>query len=167
LEETDFKVTPEYVEIDWCEGYAVSWRSWYGFEDCLKHPVVRSFFPLHLNRILEDWLEEGEEMQMIEWIDEDKWEWLNVKKDYAEIFQALYPHDIKVYDEFLSIGVGGRIRGEIRKHDFYELERKKSLYPVFKVLARRGYWNSEGLTITTRRDQFYENIGFDFTLPFK
>jgi hypothetical protein len=115
---------------------------------------------------MEEWLEEDEEMQMIEWIDSDRWEWLNVKKDFAEIFQALYPYDIKVYDEFLNIGVGGRIRGEIRKHDFDELERMKSLYPVFKVLARRGYWNSEGLIITTRRDQFYENIGFDFSQPF-
>lgn len=166
LVESEFKVTPEYVETDWCEGYAISWRSWYGFEDCLKHPAVRSFFPLHLSRIMEGWLEEDEEMQMIEWIDSDKWEWLNVKKDYAEIFQALYPYDIKVYNEFLNIGVGGGKRVEIRKNDFDELERMKSLYPVFKVLARRGYWNNEGLIITILRNQFYERIGFDFSQPF-
>ena len=164
LVEIEFKVTPEYIETDWCEGYAISWRSWYGFEDCLKYPAVRSFFPLHLSRIMEEWLEEGEEIPMIEWINDDKWEWLNVKKDYNEIFHAQYPHDIRVHGEYLSIGGGCNI--EIRKYGFDELERMKNLYSVFRVLARRGYWNCSDLIIPTRRNQFYLMIGFDFSQPF-
>ena len=167
LVEIEFKATPEYVETDWCEGYAISWRSWYGFEDCLKYPAVRSFFPLHLNRILEDWLEEDEEMQMIEWIDKDKWEWLNVKKDYAEIFHAIYPHEVQLYSESISIGSSRRrLQQEIRKYGFDELEEREELYSVFRILARRGYWNCSDLIVDTRRNQFYEKIGFNFALPF-
>ena len=54
LVEDEFKVTPEYVETDWCEGYAISWRSWYGFGDCLRYLSMRSFFPLRLKRIIDD-----------------------------------------------------------------------------------------------------------------
>ena len=116
LVEDEFKVTPEYVETDWCEGYAISWRSWYGFEDCLRYPSMRSFFPLRLKRIIDDWLDEDEDMQVIEWIDEERWEWLDVVKDYAEIFHASYPHDIRVYSEFITIGEGYRgRRQEIRQ----------------------------------------------------
>ena len=168
LIEEEFKVTPEYVVTDCFEGYAISWRSWYGFEDCLRYPSMRSFFPLRLKRIIDDWLDEDEDMQVIEWIDKERWEWLDVVKDYVEIFHASYPHDIRVYSEFLSIG--GSYRGrrqEIRKYGFDELERMESLYSVFRILARRGYWNCSDLIIDTRRNEFYERIGFDFALPFK
>jgi len=167
LVEDEFKITPEYVETDWCEGYAISWRSWYGFEDCLRYPSMRSFFPFRLKRIIDDWLDEDEDMQVIEWIDEARWEWLDVVKDYDEIFHASYSHDIRVYGEFLSIGEGYRgRRQEIRKYGFDEFEKREELYSVFRILARRGYWNCSSLIVTTRRDEFYDKIGFDFTLPF-
>ena len=79
LVEDEFKVTPEYVETDWCEGYAISWRSWYGFD---------------------------------------------------------------------------------------EFEEREELYSVFRILARRGYWNCSNFIVNTRRNQFYEKIGFNFALPF-
>jgi hypothetical protein len=35
-------------------------------------------------------------------------------------------------------------------------------HSIFKILARRGYWNGiEG------RDKFYERIGFEFERPFQ
>ena len=162
LVEDEFKVTPEYIETDWCEGYAISWRSWYGFEDCLRYPSMRSFFPLRLKRIIDDWLDEDEDMQVIEWIDEERWEWLDVVKDYAEIFHAIYPHEVQLYSESISIGSNRRKpQQEIRKYGFDEFEEREELYSVFRILARRGYWNGiEG------RDKFYEKIGFNFALPF-
>ena len=167
LVEDEFKVTPEYVETDWCEGYAISWRSWYGFEDCLRYPSMRSFFPLRLKRIIDDWLDEDEDMQVIEWIDEERWEWLDVVKDYAEIFHAIYPHEVQLYSESISIGSNRRRpQQEIRKYGFDELEEREELYSVFRILARRGYWNCSDLIIPTRRNQFYEKIGFNFALPF-
>ena len=167
LVEDEFKVTPEYVETDWCEGYAISWRSWYGFEDCLRYPSMRSFFPLRLKRIIDDWLDEDEDMQVIEWIDEERWEWLDVVKDYAEIFHAIYPHEIQLYSESISIGSSRRRpQQEIRKYGFDELEEREELYSVFRILARRGYWNCSDLIVDTRRNQFYEKIGFNFALPF-
>jgi len=167
LVEDEFKVTPEYVETDWCEGYAISWRSWYGFEDCLRYPSMRSFFPLRLKRIIDDWLDEDEDMQVIEWIDEERWEWLDVVKDYAEIFHAIYPHKVQLYSESISIGSSRRrLQQEIRKYGFDELEEREELYSVFRILARRGYWNCSDLIIPTRRNQFYEKIGFNFALPF-
>jgi hypothetical protein len=168
LVEDEFKVTPEYVETDWCEGYAISWRSWYGFEDCLKYPSMRSFFPLRLKRIIDDWLDEDEDMQVIEWIDEERWEWLDVVKDYAEIFHAIYPHEVQLYSESISIGSNRRrSQQEIRKYGFDELEERGELYSVFRILARRGYWNCSDLIVDTRRrNQFYEKIGFNFALPF-
>jgi hypothetical protein len=167
LVEDEFKVTPEYVETDWCEGYAISWRSWYGFEDCLRYPSMRSFFPLRLKRIIDDWLDEDEDMQVIEWIDEERWEWLDVVKDYAEIFHAIYPHEVQLYSESISIGSSRRrLQQEIRKYGFDELEEREELYSVFRILARRGYWNCSDLIIPTRRNQFYEKIGFNFALPF-
>ena len=166
LVEDEFKVTPEYVETDWCEGYAISWRSWYGFEDCLRYPSMRSFFPLRLKRIIDDWLDEDEDMQVIEWIDEERWEWLDVVKDYAEIFHAIYPHEIQLYSESISIGSNRRRpQQEIRKYGFDEFEEREELYSVFRILARRGYWNCSDL-VDTRRNQFYEKIGFNFALPF-
>jgi hypothetical protein len=166
LVEDEFKVTPEYVETDWCEGYAISWRSWYGFEDCLRYPSMRSFFPLRLKRIIDDWLDEDEDMQVIEWIDEERWEWLDVVKDYAEIFHAIYPHEVQLYSESISIGSSRRRpQQEIRKYGFDELEEREELYSVFRILARRGYWNCSDL-IVTRRNEFYEKIGFNFALPF-
>jgi hypothetical protein len=167
LVEDEFKVTPEYVETDWCEGYAISWRSWYGFEDCLRYPSMRSFFPLRLKRIIDDWLDEDEDMQVIEWIDEERWEWLDVVKDYAEIFHAIYPHEVQLYSESISIGSNRRKpQQEIRKYGFDELEEREELYSVFRILARRGYWNCSDLIVDTRRNQFYEKIGFNFALPF-
>ena len=167
LVEDEFKVTPEYVETDWCEGYAISWRSWYGFEDCLRYPSMRSFFPLRLKRIIDDWLDEDEDMQVIEWIDEERWEWLDVVKDYAEIFHAIYPHEIQVYSESISIGSNRRRpQQEIRKYGFDELEEREELYSVFRILARRGYWNCSDLIVNTRRNEFYKKIGFNFALPF-
>jgi hypothetical protein len=167
LVEDEFKVTPEYVETDWCDGYAISWRSWYGFEDCLKYPSMRSFFPLRLKRIIDDWLDEDEDMQVIEWIDEERWEWLDVVKDYAEIFHAIYPHEVQLYSESISIGSSRRrLQQEIRKYGFDELEEREELYSVFRILARRGYWNCSDLIVDTRRNQFYDKIGFEFTLPF-
>ena len=65
LVEDTFKIAPEYVETDWCEGYAISWRSWYGFEDNMRYPSMRSFFPLRLKRIINDWLGDEEDMQVI------------------------------------------------------------------------------------------------------
>ena len=163
LVEDEFKVTPEYVETDWCEGYAISWRSWYGFEDCLKYPSMRSFFPLRLKRIIDDWLDEDEDMQVIEWIDEERWEWLDVVKDYAEIFHAIYPHEVQLYSESISIGSNRRrLQQEIRKYGFDEFEEREELYSVFRILARRGYWNCSDLIVDTRRNQFYEKIGFNF-----
>ena len=167
LVEDEFKVTPEYVETDWCEGYAISWRSWYGFEDCLRYPSMRSFFPLRLKRIIDDWLDEDEDMQVIEWIDEERWEWLDVVKDYAEIFHAIYPHEVQLYSESISIGSSRRRpQKEIRKYGFDELEEREELYSVFRILARRGYWNCSDLIVDTRRNEFYEKIGFNFALPF-
>ena len=167
LVEIEFKVTPEYVETDWCEGYAISWRSWYGFEDCLRYPSMRSFFPLRLKRIIDDWLDEDEDMQVIVWIDEERWEWLDVVKDCDEIFHASYPHNIRVYGESISIGSNRRrLQQEIRKYGFDELEEREELYSVFRILARRGYWNCSDLIVDTRRNQFYEKIGFNFALPF-
>jgi len=167
LVEDEFKVTPEYVETDWCEGYAISWRSWYGFEDCLRYPSMRSFFPLRLKRIIDDWLDEDEDMQVIEWIDEERWEWLDVVKDYAEIFHAIYPHEVQLYSESISIGSSRRRpQQEIRKYGFDEFEEREELYSVFRILARRGYWNCSDLIVDTRRNQFYEKIGFNFALPF-
>ena len=167
LVEDEFKVTPEYVETDWCEGYAISWRSWYGFEDCLRYPSMRSFFPLRLKRIIDDWLDEDEDMQVIEWIDEERWEWLDVVKDYAEIFHAIYPHEVQLYSESISIGSSRRRpQQEIRKYGFDEFEEREELYSVFRILARRGYWNCSDLIVDTRRNQFYEKIRFNFALPF-
>jgi hypothetical protein len=167
LVEDEFKIIPEYIETDWCEGYAISWRSWYGFEDCLRYPSMRSFFPLRLKRIIDDWLDEDEDMQVIEWIDEERWEWLDVVKDYAEIFHAIYPHEVQLYSESISIGSSrSRLQQEIRKYGFDELEEREELYSVFRILARRGYWNCSDLIIPTRRNQFYEKIGFNFALPF-
>jgi hypothetical protein len=166
LVEDEFKITPEYVETSCFEGYAIGWRSWYGFEDCLRYPSMRSFFPLRLKRIIDDWLDEDEDMQVIEWIDEARWEWLDVVKDCDEIFHASYSHGIRVYGEFLSIGDYRGNRVEIRKYSFDELEGLKSLYSVFRILARRGYWNCSDLIVDTRRNQFYEKIGFNFALPF-
>jgi hypothetical protein len=163
LVEDEFKVTPEYIETDWCEGYAISWRSWYGFEDCLRYPSMRSFFPLRLKRIIDDWLDEDEDMQVIEWIDEERWEWLDVVKDYAEIFHAIYSHEVQLYSESISIGSNRRRpQKEIRKYGFDELEEREELYSVFRILARRGYWNCSDLIVDTRRNQFYEKIGFNF-----
>lgn len=168
LVEDEFKITPEYIETDWCDGYAISWRSWYGFEDCLRYPSMRSFFPLRIKRIIDDWLDEDEDMQVIEWIDEEKWEWLDVVKDYAEIFHAIYPHEVQLYSESISIGSSRRRPQQmIRKYGFDELEEREELYSVFRILARRGYWNCLDLIIDTRRNEFYEKIGFDFALPFK
>ena len=168
LVEDEFKVTPEYIETDWCDGYAISWRSWYGFEDCLRYPSMRSFFPLRIKRIIDDWLDEDEDMQVIEWIDEEKWEWLDVVKDYAEIFHAIYPHEVQLYSESISIGSSRRRpQQNIRKYGFDKLEEREELYSVFRILARRGYWNCSDLIIDTRRNEFYEKIGFDFALPFK
>ena len=107
LVEDEFKITPEYVETDWCEGYAISWRSWYGFEDCLRYPSMRSFFPLQLKRIIDDWLDEDEDMQVIEWIDEERWEWLDVVEDADEIFYAKYwkgnINNVMVFEDSLRI----------------------------------------------------------------
>lgn len=167
LVKDEFKIIPEYVETDWCEGYAISWRSWYGFEDCLRYPSMRSFFPLRLKRIIDDWLDEDEDMQVIEWIDEERWEWLDVVKDYAEIFHAIYPHEVKLYSESINIGSNRRRPQQtIRKYGFDEFEEREELYSVFRILARRGYWNCSDLIVDTRRNQFYKKIGFNFALPF-
>jgi hypothetical protein len=166
LVEDTFKLIPEYVETDWCEGYAISWRSWYGFSN-MRYPSMRSFFPLHLRRIVDDWLGDEEDMQIVEWIDEARWDWLDIMEDYDEIFQASYPHKIRVYSNSLAIGVWGDKWKELRITDFDALEELEKLYPVFRVLARRGYWNLEGLIVTTRRDKFYEKIGFKFETPFQ
>ena len=170
LVKDEFKVIPEYIETDWYEGYAISWRSWYGFEDCLRrYPSMRSFFPLRLKRIIDDCLDEDEDMQVIEWIDEERWEWLDVVNDYAEIFYsiAIYPHGVQLYSDYISIGSSRRRpQQEIRKYDFDELEEREDLYSVFRILARRGYWNCSDLIVDTRRNQFYEKIGFNVALPF-
>lgn len=167
LVEDSFKTAPEFVETDWCEGYAISWRSWYGFEDNMRYPSMRSFFPLRLKRIIDDWLNDEEDMQVIEWIDEERWNWLSIVENYDEIFQASYPHKVRVYSDFLTIGVWGNKWRELRITDFDALEELKKLYPVFRVFARRGYWNLEELIVTTRRDEFYKKIGFKFETPFQ
>lgn len=164
-----FKVIPEYVETSDFEGYAISWRAWYGFEDCLRHPSARSFFPLRLKRIIDSWLDSDEEnMQVIEWIDEERYEWLDVVKDAEEIFYASYlGQKVHVFSETILHYISNDIWKEYRLTYWEELEKLEKLYPVLKVLARRGYWNLKGLIVTTERDEFYKKIGFDFTLPFK
>ena len=87
-------------------------------------------------------------------------------EDYDEIFQASYPHKIRVYSNSLAIDIWGDKWKELKITAFNELEELEKLYPVFRILARRGYWNLEGLIVTTRRDEFYEKIGFNFALPF-
>jgi len=170
LVEDEFKITPEYIETDWFEGYAFSWRAWYGFEETLKYPSLRSFFTLHLRRILEDCFEDGggENMQAVEWIDEDRWEWLRMKENREEIFDHLYyiPYSnisssVRVYDKELDIKIGQARREIIPLDDWHRLRVMTKAYPVYKVLARRGYWNGvEG------KDDFYKEIGFNFALPF-
>ena len=170
LVEDEFKIIPEYVETDWCEGYAISWRSWYGFEDCLRYPSMRSFFPFRLKRIIDDWLDEDEDnMQVIEWIDEERWEWLDIERNENEIFHASYwrnnniVDNVTVYDDSLRVHNNILKTKTIMIQNLRELMKPEfsSLYPIFKVLARRGYWNGiEG------RDNFYERIGFDFSQPF-
>ena len=165
-----FNIIPEYIEADWFEGYAFSWRAWYGFEETLKYPSLRSFFTLHLRRILEDCFEDdgGEDIQAVEWIDEDRWEWLKVKENREEIFDHLYyiPYSnissrVRVYDKELDIKIGQSRREIIPLDDWHRLRVMTEAYPVYKVLSRRGYWNGvEG------REDFYKEIGFDFTLPF-
>ena len=174
LVEDTFVVTPEYIETPWFEGYAIGWRSWYGFDN-LRYPSMRSFFPLQLKRILDDWLGDEEEAQVIEWIDENKWEWLDVRDDYDELYRASYnlsPNKIVyAYTYLLSIvtesGSIYRRKKEIALGDWLELEKMKEAYPVFKVLARRGYWNIPGIIVGDRRKEFYEKIGFKFENGFQ
>jgi hypothetical protein len=167
LVEEEFKITPEYVETDWCEGYAIGWGSWYGFDN-LRFPSMRSFFPLQLKRILDDWLGDEEEAQVIEWIDEDRWEWMDIVKDADEIFHANYwrgnINNIMVFEDGLRFHSRRLKTKAVMLNNIPELMKPKFLdfHPIFKVLARRGYWNGiEG------RDKFYERIGYDFALPFK
>jgi len=167
LVEEEFKITPEYIETPYFEGYAIGWRSWYGFDN-LRYPSMRSFFPLQLKRILDDWLGDEEEAQVIEWIDEDRWEWMDIVKDSDEIFHANYwrgnINNVMVFEDGLRIH-GSRLKTKmIMINNIPELMKPEFLdfHSIFKRLARRGYWNGiEG------KDKFYEKVGFDFALPFK
>lgn len=167
LVEDEFKIIPEYVETDWCEGYAIEWRSWYGFDN-LRYPSMRSFFPLQLKRILDDWLGDEEEAQVIEWIDEDRWEWMDIVEDADEIFNAKYWRgnitNVMVFEDGLRIHSRRLKTKFVRLNNIPELMKPEfsDFHSIFRILARRGYWNGiEG------RDKFYERIGFDFALPFK
>jgi hypothetical protein len=169
----DFKITPEYVETSCFEGYAIEWKSWYGFDN-LRYPSMRSFFPLQLKRILDDWLGDEEEVQVIEWIDEDRWEWMDIVEDADEIFHAKYwkgnINNVTVLSDGLRIH-GSRLKTKvIMIYNVPELMKPEfsSFYPIFKVLARRGYWNIWNIWGDVNlRTKFYEKIGFDFALPFK
>ena len=165
-----FKITPEYVETDWFEGYAISWGAWYGFEDFLKFPSMRSFFPLRIKRIIDDWLDSDEEdMQVVEWIDEDKWEWLDVVKDSDELFHGRYEY----YDSSVRVTDSNTLwikrdlthsANYVFKKNIPELmkpEYYSKVWPIFKVLARRGYWNTENIE-AGQKDKFYEKIGYKF-----
>ena len=168
LVEDEFRIIPEYIETDWCEGYAISWRSWYGFKGNMKYPSMRSFFPLQLKRILDDWLGDEEEAQVIEWIDENRWEWMDIVKDADEIFHAKYwrgnINNVTVFEDGLRIHSRRWKTKIIMINNIPELMKPEFLdfHSIFKILARRGYWNG-----IERRDKFYERIGFDFALPFK
>ena len=167
LVKEEFKIIPEYVETSCFEGYAFSWRAWYGFEDYLRYPSMRSFFPLQLKRILDDWLGDEEEAQVIEWIDKDRWEWMDIVEDADEIFHAKYWNgnidNVMIFEGSLRIHSRKLKTRFVRINNIPELMKPEfsDFYSIFKVLARRGYWNGvEG------KDKFYERIGFDFALPF-
>ena len=168
LVENEFKIIPEYVETDWCEGYAISWRSWYGFDN-LRYPSMRSFFPLQLKRILDDWLGDEEEAQVIEWIDKDRWEWMDIVEDADEIFHAKYWNgnidNVMIFEDSLRIHSRRLKTKFVRLNNIPELMKPEfsEFYSIFWILARRGYWNRieiEGI------DKFYKKIGFNFALPF-
>ena len=172
LVETEFKIIPEYVETSCFEGYAISWRSWYGFEDCLRYPSMRSFFPLQLKRILDDWLGDEEEAQVIEWIDKDRWEWMDIVEDSDEIFNAKYwignIANVTVFEDSLRIHSRRLKTKIIMLNNIPELMKPEfsDFHSIFRILARRGYWNCSDLIVDTRRNEFYEKIGFNFALPF-
>lgn len=168
LVEEEFKIIPEYVETSCFEGYAIGWRSWYGFDDNLRYPSMRPFFSFKLKQILDDWLGDEEEAQVIEWIDEDRWEWMDIVKDIDEIFYAKYwegnINNVMVFEDSLRIHSRRLKTKTVRINNIPELMKPEfsDFHSIFRILARRGYWNGvEG------RDKFYERIGFDFALPFK
>ena len=86
--EDTFKIIPEYIETSDFEGYAYSWNSWYDSSASLRYPSIRSFFAFKIKKIIEDWLNLEEEMLAIEWINSDLYEWMNIKKNYDEIFNG-------------------------------------------------------------------------------
>lgn len=170
LVHTEFRITPEYVKTPYIEGYAISWRSWFGFDkNNLNNPHLGSgtLFPLHMKRIFDDWLveDENDDMQVVEWVDEERWKWLDVVKNADEIFHSYYNFNNSVTVRATSDIVFVTIRGYRQCAKITELEelmRHKDLYPIFRVLARRGYWNIEKIKADKIRNEFYERIGFSF-----
>lgn len=122
LVHTEFRITPEYVKTPYIEGYAISWRSWFGFDKNILNPYL---FPFLMKKIFDDWLVENEndDMQVVEWIDEERWKWLDVVKDADEIFYSYYNFNNSIIvhaTDVVSVTIQG-YKQQVKITDFEEL----------------------------------------------
>lgn len=154
-----FSIIPEYIENQDFEGYAISWRTWYGFEGYKKGT---RYFPTRLKMIIDNWLGPEEDVQIIEYIDEDSWKWLDVRKDWKEIFQGTYKIEggfISVSSSYLFINEGNKsLSFWLDQVDSSVIKKHKR---VLRKLAQRGYWNTR-IMRSEEIDNLYERIGFNF-----
>lgn len=149
---------PEYIKTPWFEGYAFSWRTWYGFND-----RTTSNFPYQIKDCIGEY-----EMQAIDWVDEDRWEWIDMEKSFGEIFEKTYKDgEAEISISPCSISIKTPICESFLFYKNYEsLKSREELKKTFRTLARRGYWNTCGF-FEGEKNRFYRDIGFDFEQPFK
>ena len=113
----------EEVEAPWFSGYAWKWSVWYGFDDSLR------FQNLQIKRMIEEY---DENMEVIEWIDEENYEWMDVVKDSGELFHSDYWNGnahVNVFEDVIRIKIGDKRAKEIMFTNIPELmiDRKPTI----------------------------------------
>ena len=70
---------------------------------------------------------------------------------------------MKDTDDYLRIKIDDHKSKYILKRNIPELMKPdySPVWPIFRILARRGYWNEIELS-SILRDKLYERIGFKF-----
>jgi hypothetical protein len=132
---------PEILRTEIFEGLCFRWRTWYGFDDWTKEMSLRRF-KSGLERIYE---RSGEEMLIIDWRDEDDWEYVDLedRKQYAEVFSNRYENKsacLTLYSDFFRLSLNDNMNqmGYQQLESYKDAVIKGDAIPIFKKLWRRG-----------------------------
>ena len=158
-------VLPEYVVTQDFEGYAISWRTWYGFEPeslgTVEAGRLRGFFDIDgkYSELI------GEYPTYIEWIDEDRWRYI---EDEDEIEKEVISNKYEVdednyfwcYPKFLRFHRTWELRDvELSELSPDFLDAHNDFHDKLWKACQRGIFNG-----AEKRKPLYKYLGFDYTL---